>query len=143
MTSMPFWNLTPWTNGLPACVISTTNLLRAGSPSATEQERKEIELLLALIIRPVLPVLGGADADRRLLRRRGCSGNGGGLCGGRQRRCRPPVRHHGRHRQVGGGDDGIFADRRHATARPREVVRTPGGRGHRFVIDQHLRCHRI
>jgi hypothetical protein len=30
-----------------------------------------------------------------------------------------------------------------ATARPREVVRTPGGRGHRFAIDQHLRCHCI
>jgi hypothetical protein len=52
------------------------------SPSAVEQERKEVELVLAPIILPVLPVIGGADADARLRRHRGCSGDVGGFCGG-------------------------------------------------------------
>jgi hypothetical protein len=51
-----------------------TNSSSATEHSATEQERKEIELLLAPIIRPILPVLSGADADGRLLRYRAGSG---------------------------------------------------------------------
>jgi len=53
------------------------------SSSTTEQEREEIEQLLALIIWPV----GGTDTDGRLLRYRGGSGNGGSPCGGCRARC--------------------------------------------------------
>jgi hypothetical protein len=42
-----------------------------------KQERKEIELLAAKIVRPILRILGGAYAARRRRRDRGCSGNAG------------------------------------------------------------------
>ena len=49
--------------GLPALFWTSC---RQHSPSAAEQERKEIELLATEKIRPILSVFGSADAARRL-----------------------------------------------------------------------------